>query len=209
MGFKGSRVRISPSRPSKILKAKGLAGGAEQAHLGFLGGIDGRAADLALVSRKVLVPRDVPAVVASAGPNALVVSPYLGDRTRELLAAAGVSYADATGNVRIVVISPSIFLESSGTEKDPARTPRPLHSLRGAAHTRRSKTDRLRRLARAPSGLGKGLQNCEQQPHALVPRAARPRGSLAEACKCRSLRGDGVDCGHERCAHATGDGLRR
>lgn len=63
----------------------------------------------------------------------LVVSSYLGERTRALLSQAGASYADATGNVRVVVSSPAIFMEGLGAEHDPDRTPRPLQSLRGAA----------------------------------------------------------------------------
>ena len=97
---------------------------------------DRRGADLVLVPRKALVPRDVPALVASAGQSALVISPYLGGRTRELLAEAGVSYADATGNLRVVASSPAIFLEGAGADRDPDRMPRPLHSLRGAAAAR-------------------------------------------------------------------------
>lgn len=101
-----------------------------------LHGADGRSADLVVVARKGLVPRDVRALVADTGQTALVVSSYLGGRTRELLAQAGVSYADATGNLRLVVSSPAIFLEGVGADQDPDRTPRPLHSLRGAAAAR-------------------------------------------------------------------------
>ena len=49
---------------------------------------DGQRADLAVVVRRGLVPRDVPSLVASAVQRAIVVSPYLGSRTRELLAEA-------------------------------------------------------------------------------------------------------------------------
>lgn len=97
---------------------------------------DGQRADLAVVVRRGLVPRDVPSLVASAVQRAIVVSPYLGSRTRELLAEAGVSYADATGNLRLVVSSPAVFLEGVGAGQDPDRMPRPLHSLRGAAASR-------------------------------------------------------------------------
>jgi hypothetical protein len=97
---------------------------------------DGRRADLALVVRKALVPRDVSALVTNAPERPLVVAPFLGARTRDLLAEADVSYADATGNLRLVVNSPAIFLEGIGAEQDPARTPRTLHSLRGAAAAR-------------------------------------------------------------------------
>lgn len=63
----------------------------------------------------------------------MVVTSYLGARARELLSQGGASYADATGNVRLVVSSPAIFLEGVGADRDPSRSPRPLQSLRGAA----------------------------------------------------------------------------
>jgi hypothetical protein len=91
---------------------------------------DGRRARLDIIARKGLSPRDVPALVATAGKRALVVSPYLSGRTRELLAEAGVSYADAT------VSEPAVFLEGIGADQDPERSPRPLHSLRRAAAAR-------------------------------------------------------------------------
>jgi hypothetical protein len=99
-------------------------------------GADGRGSNIPVVVRTGLVPRDIPALVAVADRPMLVVAPYLGHRARELLSQAGVSYADATGNVRLVVSSPAIFLEAAGADRDPERTPRPLHSLRGAAAAR-------------------------------------------------------------------------
>lgn len=98
-----------------------------------LSGPDRRRVDLSLLARKKLEPRDVPALLAQTEKPVFVVSHYLGQRTRELLAQGGASYADATGNMRVVVSSPAIFLEGAGAERDPERTPRPLHSLRGAA----------------------------------------------------------------------------
>jgi hypothetical protein len=96
-------------------------------------GPDRRQTSFAIVARKAMMPRDV-RVLASEGREAtLVVAPYLGERTRELLAEAGISFADATGNLRIVASSPAIFLEGVGAEHDPERQVRPLHSLRGAA----------------------------------------------------------------------------
>ena len=66
----------------------------------------------------------------------LVVAPFLSPRTRDLLAGAEVSYADATGNIRVVTSKPAVFLESRGADKDPDRQPRPLRSLKGAAAAR-------------------------------------------------------------------------
>lgn len=98
-----------------------------------LRGPDKRSVELPVIARKGLVPRDVAALVAGAEQPLIVVSSYLGARTRELLSQAGASYADATGNVRVVVSRPAIFLEGLGAERDPERTSRPLQSLRGAA----------------------------------------------------------------------------
>ncbi|MBN1607229.1 MAG: hypothetical protein JW940_11395 [Polyangiaceae bacterium] len=101
-----------------------------------LRGADGRTANVSVLVRTGLVPRDIPALVAWAERPMLVVASYLGRRARELLGRAGVSYADATGNLRLAISSPAIFLEGVGADQDPNRTPRPLHSLRGAAAAR-------------------------------------------------------------------------
>lgn len=94
---------------------------------------DQRSVELPIITRKGLVPRDVPALLSRVERPVMVVASYLGERTRELLAQGGASYADVTGNVRVVVSSPAIFLEGMGADQDPTRTARPLHSLRGAA----------------------------------------------------------------------------
>jgi len=98
-----------------------------------LRGPDGREAEVPVVVRTGLEPRDVPSLVARATLPLIVVSPYLGPRARQLLALAGASYADSTGNLRLVVGTPAIFIEGSGSGRDPDRAPRPLHSLRGPA----------------------------------------------------------------------------
>jgi hypothetical protein len=101
-----------------------------------LSGPDKRTVEVPIVARRGLVPRDVPALLAGTERPVLVVSSYLGGRARELLAQGGASYVDATGNVRVVVSTPAIFLEGSGAAQDPERTPRALHSLRGGAAAR-------------------------------------------------------------------------
>jgi hypothetical protein len=83
--------------------------------------------------RKGLTPSDIPALALNIGEPTLVVSRHLGARVRELLAQASISYADATGNLRLVANKPALFLEAAGSDRDPERKPRPLHSLRGAA----------------------------------------------------------------------------
>ena len=98
-----------------------------------LTGPDARSAELEVITRSAILPRDVYAMLATTSGPAIVVAPYLSERARQLLAEGGASYADATGNLRVVVSLPAIFLEGHGADRDPDRAARPLHSLRGAA----------------------------------------------------------------------------
>src|SRR5690606_15644047 len=84
---------------------------------------------------KRVSPKDVPHLTSRAedAERLLLVAPFLSSRARELLAEAGASYFDATGNLRIVVRDPSVFLEARGADRDPDRTLRSLRSLKGAA----------------------------------------------------------------------------
>ena len=66
----------------------------------------------------------------------LLVAPFLSPRTRELLAAAGISYGDSTGNLRLTIDSPALIIELSGATSSPWREDRPLKSLKGRAARR-------------------------------------------------------------------------
>jgi hypothetical protein len=68
--------------------------------------------------------------------TALVLAPYLSPRTREVLSARHINFADSTGNLRIVTSRPAIFLLREGATHDPNRAPRSLNSLRGAMAAR-------------------------------------------------------------------------
>src|SRR5712692_6135743 len=100
---------------------------------------DSRLAQLVVVSRRRIEPRDVAGVLPtgrrqrSRATEVLVTAPFLSPRTRELLAAVGASYLDSTGNLRLALERPAVFLQAEGAEKDPTREPRPLFSLRGPA----------------------------------------------------------------------------
>lgn len=109
------------------------------------GGLDGlievRAPDkssAAFAVREVrrLDPRDVPGAVlrmqkGAAGRPLLFIAPFLSPRTRLLLRESGASYADATGNIGLVLDRPGLFVEVRGSDKDPGSDPRPLRSLKG------------------------------------------------------------------------------
>ncbi len=146
--------------------------------------------------RKGLEPKDVLVLRASTGGDltgTLVTAPFLSPRTRELLKAAGASYADATGNVWLAVERPGVLVELEGARKDPGRTSRPLASLKGpdAARVVRALCDvgppyGVRRLAgiaaAAPASVSRVVSLLERE--ALLERGGVTRscGSTGPAC---------------------------
>lgn len=100
---------------------------------------DGRTAQLLVEVKSKIDARDVPVLaerLRSESPDSpadtLAVARYLSPRARELLASAGVSYLDATGNLRLVTADPAVFVLREGGDRDPWRQPdRPTSSLRG------------------------------------------------------------------------------
>lgn len=61
----------------------------------------------------------------------LVVAPWLSARTRDVLAAEGINSIDLTGNARIEVASPGLFLSYQGADRDPEPAPRRKARVRG------------------------------------------------------------------------------
>lgn len=97
---------------------------------------DGSSARFKMVFRKSLDPRDVLAMMKTSkqgGIGTLVIAPFLSFRTRQLLREARASYADATGNIRLVLDKPGLYVETEGASKEPDRQKRPLESLKGPA----------------------------------------------------------------------------
>ena len=67
-----------------------------------------------------------------ATPAHLLVSTYLSPLTRERLTAAGISYADSTGNIRFAVDRPAVYIEIQGGGQEPLQG-RTVHSARSRA----------------------------------------------------------------------------
>ena len=61
----------------------------------------------------------------------MVVAPYLSPSVRERLVDAGLGFVDLTGNVRVALSRPGLFIEARGADVNPDRPARPSRSLRG------------------------------------------------------------------------------
>jgi hypothetical protein len=64
--------------------------------------------------------------------EAIVFTRFASRMARDRLKAAGVSYIDETGNVRVSVTRPAVFIERHGAETDPSPPHRAPRSLKGA-----------------------------------------------------------------------------
>lgn len=66
----------------------------------------------------------------------LLAARFLSRRVRDRLVESQTNYADATGNMRIVLPRPGLFIDTEGADRDPAPEKRPIRSLRGSAAAR-------------------------------------------------------------------------
>jgi hypothetical protein len=105
----------------------------------------------------------------------LVAAAYFSPTLRASLVDQGVSYADTTGNLRIVADRPGLFIERQGARRDPWPSDETLRSLRGRAAGRA-----VRALVdfRPPYGV-----------RDLAKRAVVPLGSLSRALELLDREG--------------------
>ena len=97
-------------------------------------------ASLMVEPKRVLTPRDAERLFSGTArryrqlnpsPPVLVVAPWLSTRTCAALAADDINYLDLTGNVRISLENPPLFIISTGASRDPAPTDRGKARVRG------------------------------------------------------------------------------
>ncbi|MEA5455638.1 hypothetical protein SPF06_12970 [Sinomonas sp. JGH33] len=101
---------------------------------------DGTKAVLIVEAKRLLETRDVATIreqlanltARQPGSVGVVVAQYLSKSTRERLAEAGLSFADATGNILVRAEAPGLFISDRGADNDPWRGPgRPRGTLKG------------------------------------------------------------------------------
>jgi hypothetical protein len=81
-------------------------------------------------------PKDIDSLAATLRPTkdrpVLVMAPFVSARTQERLKACGLGYADLTGNIRLSLSRPGLFIETTGASENPQPTSRDRKSLKGA-----------------------------------------------------------------------------
>ncbi|MGN9889669.1 helix-turn-helix domain-containing protein [Micromonospora sp. L31] len=143
-------------------------------------------------AKQSLTPREVsrlrkqlsgPVMRLMRNPTVLCVAPWLSPRTRALLDEAGFSYLDFTGNVRLRIDRPAVYIRLQGADRDPNPKPQSQARLHGPKARRlvrllveATPPYRLKELAEAggltPGYVSKMLYSLDEQ--ALVERD--PRG---------------------------------
>lgn len=98
-------------------------------------GPDGTRTRVVVEAKSRLFPRAVADVKAqferySAEPG-LVLTTFLTPSTRERLRALDLNYMDLTGNLRLILSCPGLYLETQGADDDPTPSDAPSRSLRG------------------------------------------------------------------------------
>lgn len=91
---------------------------------------------LVLILRPRLEPRDAirlaESVPTTATSSSVVVASFLSPSTRARLSQFQLGYLDLTGNARIVLSRPGLFIQSEGATEDPNPAQGPARTLRGA-----------------------------------------------------------------------------
>lgn len=97
---------------------------------------DGQIANLVVEAKRSLDPRGAKELgdrlrTRQRDEPFIVVSPYLSPGARERLTQADIGYVDLTGNARLFLRTPSLYVETTGANRDPAPSRRPTRSIRG------------------------------------------------------------------------------
>jgi hypothetical protein len=161
---------------------------------------DGRRAEVAVEAKSRFEPRDAMTAVTIASTlgdagSLLVISPFLSKATRERLQEGGLNWLDLSGNVRLVVDEPGLFVATEGAARRPGTTKRPARSLKGPSAGR---VVRALLAAKLPIGVSDLANQANANPgyvsrilellnqRALVER--KPRGPVLELDRVRLMR---------------------
>ena len=163
--------------------------------------LEARAVNSLLYQSQELMDAGMEASDSGGSRGFMVISPFVGPSAKERLADAGISYADATGNMRFVTSRPAVFIETEGAVRNPWRENVPLRSLQGRRSARVVRafldyrppygTRELAALSgNAPASISRVAELLERE--AVIERAG-PRGAIASVDWKRLLHRWAVD----------------
>lgn len=92
-------------------------------------------ASIVLQAKSRLEPKDIDSLaslLSSQGLPVVIAAPFLSARSQEALVARGFGYADLTGNIRLSLSKPGLYIETRGADKNPEPATRERRSLKGA-----------------------------------------------------------------------------
>lgn len=124
--------------PNWAVDRQASAGDSEAADLVIKTPNTGAQALIFVETKSHVSPRDVEALIGGpwrrwrrqmGNQPILLVAPYIGPRVTALLAEENVSYVDLTGNIRISLDHPGVFIETEGARQDP-RSTKPRSAIR-------------------------------------------------------------------------------
>ncbi len=160
---------------------------------------DRRTARLAVEGKSRVSPRQV-LLIASLAKRAgeipvLVVSPFLSKATRERLMDERLNWLDLTGNVRLVINRPGLFIETQGANRQTGAGRGPARTLKGLTAGR---VVRAVLVASLPTGVTELAERSGTDPgytsrvlellatEALIER--KPRGPVTTVDRLRLVR---------------------
>lgn len=128
--------RLPAGWAGRVLRPSKAANGAAVDALLSVRRKDAAAGTLRVAAKNRVEPKDVDYLAATLRPTpeepVLIAAPYLSPRTQERLRSRGFAYADRTGNVRLELAEPGLFIETTGARENPAPSSRVRKSLKGA-----------------------------------------------------------------------------
>jgi hypothetical protein len=128
--------RLPPAWSVSIAPARAAANGTEVDGVLRVKGPGAKTARIVVEAKRQVEPRDVEYLAFrlkhSPAAEILVVAPFLSPSARQRLVEAGFGYADLTGNVRLTLSEPGLFVETHGADRNPVSSTRARSSLRGA-----------------------------------------------------------------------------
>jgi hypothetical protein len=127
-------LEVTPPQVARAMVALAPAAGSVGGYI-RVAAPDRRAARLPLEIKRRLEPRAVVELAArlaelSSGAR-LIIASYLSPAARERLRQANLAFVDLTGNIRLELTEPGLYIETQGADVDPDRKEHPSRSLRG------------------------------------------------------------------------------